>query len=106
MTPQVGIRACGVYLPRQRLERSAIAGATAWATGARAGKAKGERTACNWDEDSVTLAVEAARDCLGDLDRRSIASLASASTTLPFADRSSVASVAILGLHGVQEVAR
>jgi 3-hydroxy-3-methylglutaryl CoA synthase len=94
VTARAGIRAYGVYLPRQRVERAAIAAATGWATGARAGKARGVRTACTWDEDSVTMAVEAVRDCLGDLDRRTIRSLWLASTTLPFADRSNAGIVA------------
>jgi 3-hydroxy-3-methylglutaryl CoA synthase len=89
-----GIKGFGVYLPRLRLERAAIAAATGWATGTRAAKARGERTCCNWDEDSVTMAVEAARSCLGDSDRRNIGSLALASTTLPYADRSNAGIVA------------
>ncbi|MEN1579704.1 3-oxoacyl-[acyl-carrier-protein] synthase III C-terminal domain-containing protein [Pseudomonas aeruginosa] len=42
----------------------------------------------NWDEDSITMAVAAARDCLGTADDRShVSSLWLASTTLPFAER-------------------
>ena len=40
---------------------------------------------CNWDEDAVTMAVEAARACLGD--NAVPASLAFASTSAPYADR-------------------
>ena len=36
-----GIRRFGAYLPRLRLERKAIAAATAFATGSRAGAAQG-----------------------------------------------------------------
>ena len=89
-----GIREFGVYLPRSRLERAAIAAATRWAKGARGGKAGGERSYCNWDEDSVTMAVEAARDCLAGRGRGTVASLTLASTTLPFADRSNAGIVA------------
>jgi 3-hydroxy-3-methylglutaryl CoA synthase len=32
------------------------------------GQAKGERSMANWDEDAVTLAVEAGRDCVLALD--------------------------------------
>ena len=39
----------------------------------------------NWDEDSVTMAVAAARDCLGERDRASVKALHMASTSLPFA---------------------
>ena len=89
-----GIRESGVYLPRLRLERAAIAAATGWARGARGGKAGGRRSCCNWDEDSVTMAVEAARDCLSGLGRSAVGSLTLACTTLPFADRSNAGIVA------------
>jgi hydroxymethylglutaryl-CoA synthase len=84
---EVGILAFGAYLPRLRLSRKAVADANAWFAPGLKGLAKGERTMCNWDEDSVTMAVEAARDCLTGQDRGAIKSLAFASTTLPFEDR-------------------
>ncbi|NIV39328.1 MAG: short-chain dehydrogenase, partial [Anaerolineae bacterium] len=49
--------------------------------------AQGERSMCNWDEDSLTMAVAAARDCLTGMDKGKIDALYSASTTMPFADR-------------------
>jgi 3-hydroxy-3-methylglutaryl CoA synthase/NAD(P)-dependent dehydrogenase (short-subunit alcohol dehydrogenase family)/putative sterol carrier protein len=49
--------------------------------------AQGERSMCNWDEDAVTMAVAAARDCLVGRDKRRLDALYLASTTLPFADR-------------------
>ena len=58
----VGILAYGAYLPRLRLARKAVADANAWFNPALKGLAKGERTMCNWDEDAVTMAVEAARE--------------------------------------------
>ena len=90
----VGILQFGAYLPRLRLERSAIAEATSWASGLRGGKAQGSRSYCAWDEDSLTMAVEAARDCLVGRARGDIAALAFASTTHPFADRSNAGVVA------------
>lgn len=48
----------------------------------------GARAICNWDEDALTLAVEAARDCLKAGARESVGAVTLASTTLPFADRS------------------
>src|SRR5205085_3281663 len=48
---------------------------------------KGERAFCNWDEDPVTMAVEAARDALAGRDRGTITALRFASTTFPFLDR-------------------
>lgn len=84
----VGITGYGAYAPRLRLQRSAIAKAHAWLNPALAGKAKGERTMASWDEDAITMAVEAARDCLGPGDDRSqVNALYFASTTGPFADR-------------------
>ena len=77
----VGILAFGAYLPRLRLSRKAVADASAWFNPALKGLAKGERAICNWDEDSVTMAVEAARDCLTGVDRGKVASLAFASNS-------------------------
>lgn len=85
--PAVGILAYGIYLPWLRLQRAAIYAANAWFAPALQGLAEGERAAANWDEDAVTMAVEAGRDCLTGIDRTGLASLALASTTLPFADR-------------------
>jgi hydroxymethylglutaryl-CoA synthase len=83
----VGILAYGAYLPRLRLARKSVADANAWFNPALKGLAKGERTMCNWDEDAVTMAVEAARDCLTGQYRGIIAGLAFASTSFPFEDR-------------------
>ena len=82
-----GILAYGGYLPRARLQRAEIAKAHTWFNPGLRGLANGERAMANWDEDSVTMAVEAGRDCLGDIDRRSIAGMYMASTTFPFLDR-------------------
>lgn len=90
----VGLKSFGAYVPRLRLERSAIAEATGWATGRRVAAGRGTRSYCAWDEDSLTLAVEAARDCLTGADRGSVGSMVFASTTHPFADRSNAGIVA------------
>lgn len=84
----IGILACGAYIPRRRLQRAAIHAANGWFAGGLKGLARGERAIAGWDEDSITMAVEAARAALRDTDRASIGSVALASTTLPFADRS------------------
>jgi 3-hydroxy-3-methylglutaryl CoA synthase len=86
-TASVGILAYGAYLPRLRLARKSVADANAWFNPGLKGLAKGERTMCNWDEDSVTMAVEAARDCLTGQDRAAISALSLASTSFPFEDR-------------------
>jgi 3-hydroxy-3-methylglutaryl CoA synthase len=59
-----GISSYGVYIPSGRMERSAIAAAHAWAMPSLRGLAKGQKAFCSWDEDSITMAVEAARGCL------------------------------------------
>src|SRR3546814_8117446 len=72
MAPQsIGLTAFGGYIPRLRLQRKAIAQANAWVAPNFLGKGKGERSMANWDEDAVTMAVEAARDLLGTDDDRS-----------------------------------
>ena len=82
-----GIKAYGGYIPRLRLSRKAMAQANAWFSPGLMGQAKGERSLANWDEDSVTMAVEAARDCLNGSTRDEIDGVYFASTTMPFADR-------------------
>jgi 3-hydroxy-3-methylglutaryl CoA synthase len=83
----VGITAYGAYLPKLRLQRKAISEANAWFDTSLKGLASGERTMCNWDEDSITMAVEACRACLGDQDRANVRALFMASTSAPFLDR-------------------
>ena len=88
-----------MYLPRARIERTTIAAATAWARG-RGSPQSGRRSFCNWDEDSITMSVEAARACLHGVERSRVGWVALASTTLPFADRSNAGVVsAALGLR-------
>ncbi|MFB3101681.1 MAG: 3-hydroxy-3-methylglutaryl CoA synthase, partial [Alphaproteobacteria bacterium] len=89
-----GITGFGAYIPRLRLQRAAVVEANKWANPGLAALAKGERSMANWDEDSVTLAVEAARDCLAGADRGTIGHISFASTTLPFADRQNAGIVA------------
>ena len=98
-----GITAYGAYVPRRRLQRKAIAEANAWFAPGLVGGAKGERAMANWDEDSVTMAVEAGRDCLPSTDplkdRAHVDAIYFASTTMPFADRQNAGIVAAaLGL--------
>lgn len=83
----VGILAFGAFVPLLRLQRSAIVKSVAWFNAGLAGNAKGERALCGSDEDTVTMAVEAARDCMADGDRSAVTRVMLASTTLPFADR-------------------
>lgn len=84
---EVGITGYGAYIPRLRLQRAAVFGANAWFAPGLKGAAKGERSFGDWDEDVVTLAVEAARDCVPESERPRLRSLVLASTTAPAADR-------------------
>lgn len=83
----VGIVATGAYVPRLRLQRSAIVDAVAWYDASLAALGKGERSMANWDEDAITMAVEAGRDALVGRNRETVSRVVLASTSLPFADR-------------------
>ena len=87
MPGENGILSFGAYLPRLRLQRKSIAAANAWFNPALKAQARGERAMANWDEDAITMAVEAARDCLAGFDRQTLGALCLASTTHPFDDR-------------------
>jgi 3-hydroxy-3-methylglutaryl CoA synthase len=90
-----GITAWGAYVPRLRLERAAIAATHGWMAPSLKGLAKGRRAFCGWDEDVVTMAVEAARDCLGGRNRAKIGEIQLVSTSAPFADLQSSAIVSV-----------
>ncbi|MGE0585534.1 MAG: 3-oxoacyl-[acyl-carrier-protein] synthase III C-terminal domain-containing protein [Flavobacteriaceae bacterium] len=89
---EFGILSLGAYVPRLRLSRKAIADAHRWMAPSLNGK--GERSFCSHDEDSVTMAVEALRDCVAPAARAGIETLTLASTTLPYSDMSNAAIVA------------
>lgn len=82
-----GIISLGCYLPRLRLPRKTIAQAMGWLAQGDA-RGAGEIATCNWDEDSLTLGVEAARIALAGAPAGNPGALTFASTTAPFADRS------------------
>ena len=83
-----GIIGYGAYIPRLRLRRQAVTQANAWFAPQFGARGKGTRAMANWDEDCITLAVAAARDCLGCAeDRTRVHGVYLASCTLPFAER-------------------
>ena len=93
-----GIVSCGAFVPRLRLGRRAIAEAMGW-MGPAPASTTGERSLCNWDKDSLTMAVEAARVALAAAGHAHVDRLSFASTTFPFADRANATLVgAALGL--------
>jgi 3-hydroxy-3-methylglutaryl CoA synthase/NAD(P)-dependent dehydrogenase (short-subunit alcohol dehydrogenase family)/putative sterol carrier protein len=60
---------------------------TGWFAPATIAVAQGERSVCNFDEDSLTMSVAASRDCLVGQDRKTVDAVYLCSTTLPYADR-------------------
>ncbi len=99
----VGIVSYGAYLPRLRLERMSIMMSMGWLAPGLFGAAQGERTIANWDEDSLTMAVAASRDCLKGLDKDTVNAVYMASTTAPFADRAN-AGILAAGLNLGSEI--
>ncbi len=86
-----GITAYGAYLPWQFLDRKRIFSAMGWFSPATFGVARGHKAVANHDEDSLTLAVAAARDCLAGEDAFELDALVVASTTLPYQERQNAA---------------
>ena len=82
-----GIVSFGAYLPRLRLERMGIMQSMGWLAPGLITAAQGERSLCYWDEDALTIAVAASRDCLVGMDKSKIDAVFLASTSLPFSDR-------------------
>ena len=94
MSLPTGIAAVGAFVPRLRLPRARIVEAIGWANAPARSQPSGARSICNWDEDALTLAVEAARSALASGTAHTIDALLVASTTLPFADRDNAALIA------------
>ncbi len=90
----IGITSYGAYIPRLRLDRMSIFQSMGWFAPATIMVAQGERSMCYWDEDAITMAVAASRNCLKNIDKQKIEGLFLASTTLPFADRQNAGIVA------------
>jgi hydroxymethylglutaryl-CoA synthase len=89
----VGIISYGAYVPLYRLQREKIS--QVWGNPL----AQGEKAVANWDEDSLTMAVEAAVDCTKWKGHDSIDGLYFASTTSPYREKESASILAtILGL--------
>ncbi len=94
----VGIHAFGAYIPKARLQRKVMAHAYSWFNPALASLGQGERAIANWDEDALTMAVEAARNTLSPQQYAQIDGLYLASTSLPFQDRQN-AGIAAEAMH-------
>jgi 3-hydroxy-3-methylglutaryl CoA synthase len=89
----IGIVSIGGYVPRYRLSGKTLA--SVWGAGGA-----GERAVANYDEDSLTMAADAALNALHGRDVRRIGACFFASTTPPYLEKSSatlLAAVADLG---------
>ena len=73
----VGISLCAGYIPFIRIDRAMIA--KIWGRGS----VGGERSVANNDEDTITMAVEASRNCLKGQPRDKIDGLYFATTSAP-----------------------
>jgi 3-hydroxy-3-methylglutaryl CoA synthase/uncharacterized OB-fold protein len=80
-----GIVSFGGYLPLYRINRELIFQSMGWLN--QAAFMKGQKCVANWDEDSVTMAVSSAMNCLDGFDRSSVGSLYFTTTTSPFKER-------------------
>ena len=83
----IGITSYGAYLPRRRLTRHCVTAANNWGETPEPASGRDECAVAAWDEDSITMAVEAARDALLDTPHQAIDAIFFGSTTLPFMDR-------------------
>ena len=81
-----GIISWGVHLPYRRLDRTTIAAV------AGGGGGKGTRTAASYDEDSTTMAVEAARGAVRGIDEP-VRGLWLATTTPTYVDKTNATAV-------------
>ncbi|MEM4700351.1 MAG: OB-fold domain-containing protein [Candidatus Nezhaarchaeales archaeon] len=72
----MGIVSYGAYVPRWRISKELLSRG-----------AKGERAVAGPDEDSLTMAVDAAIDCLRGVDRSAVDAVFFASTTSPFKEK-------------------
>jgi 3-hydroxy-3-methylglutaryl CoA synthase len=77
----------GAHIPPTRLPLALIGGRPPIEGGP-------EKAVAAFDEDSITMAVAAATDCLGDTDRASIDALLFATTSAPYAEKLGAALIA------------
>lgn len=88
----VGITSYGAYIPLYRINRMTIYGALGWLN--PASLLPGEKAVANYDEDSITMAVASAMDCMNGLEREKIDGLFFATTTTPYNERQNAGIIA------------
>lgn len=84
----IGIISYGAYIPLWRMNRELIG--KEWGIPA----APGEKAVANFDEDSLTMSVAAAVDCIGGLDRSKIDGVFFCTTTSPYEEKQAAVTVA------------
>jgi hydroxymethylglutaryl-CoA synthase len=84
-----GITSYGAYIPMLRLPLGAIA-----AGGRKAAGGSGEKAIANFDEDSVTMAVAAAANCLEGIDRAAVDGVLFASTSYAYREKQAASIIA------------
>lgn len=82
-----GILSYGAYIPYNRLDRKKLKEFFGTSTFA------GEKAVANFDEDTVSMSVEAAFDCLSNFDEKNVDSVYFASTSGPYVEKSSIATI-------------
>jgi len=87
-----GITSYGAYVPLYRINRMTIYSALGWLN--PASLLPGEKAVANYDEDSLTMAVASAMDCLSGLEREKIDGLFYATTTTPYKERQNAGIIA------------
>jgi hydroxymethylglutaryl-CoA synthase len=87
----VGIKSYGAHIPRFRLDRNVMQLALLFLGFA---PLRGEKAVANWDEDSITMAVAAAVDCLIDENKDRVDGMYFASTSQTYALRQNAGIVA------------
>lgn len=96
MPLMTGIVSYGSYVPYRRLKRSAIAAVLGTPGG------KGERAIASFDEDSVSMAVEAVRDALKAAPPGDVQSLIFATTTPPYLEKLNAATIGAAAMLPVE----
>ena len=84
----IGIVSYGAYIPIYRMSHELLNDVWEISLGA------GERAVTYWDEDSITMAVEAVLDCIRGFEPESIGGLYFASTTAPYLEKQSASIIA------------
>ncbi len=87
-----GITSYGAYIPFYRINRMTIYSALGWLN--PASLLPGEKAVANYDEDSLTMAVASAMDCLTGIEREKIDGLLFATTTTPYKERQNAGIIA------------